>query len=87
MDTIQSERVDALPIEIVREVLWHFGDEPLGQKPGGFVELLLRLMSHADLDNFAKLAREFPDYATAFHAIARTPDGLEWLRDRAKAGF
>jgi hypothetical protein len=75
----------ALTLPVVRHVLWHFGDQGLGQQPGHFVSRLLTLAASADPDNLDKLRNEWPEYITAFEAVRDTPWGLDWLRGIAKA--
>lgn len=75
----------ALPIDVVRHVLWHFGDTNLGMEPGHFVSRLLVLASSADPENLAKLAAQWPEYIEAWLAVSRKPWGLDWLRGIAKA--
>jgi hypothetical protein len=80
-------QVEAMPIEVVRHVLWHFGDVVLGEEPGGFVSALLTTMGRADKANFQKLAVVFEHYANGHAAVARTSGGLDLLRSRAKAAI
>jgi hypothetical protein len=75
----------ALSLTVVRHVLWHFGDEVLGQQPGHFVSRLLTLAASADSDNLDRLRNEWPEYIAAFEAVRDTPWGLDWLRGIAKA--
>jgi hypothetical protein len=52
-----AAQVEAMPIEVVRHVLWHFGDVVLGEEPGGFVSALLTTMGRADKANFQEAGR------------------------------
>lgn len=83
--SVIEARVDEMPIEVVRQVLWHFGEVVLGEEPGGFFSALLVAMGRADAENFLKLSLVFEHYTNGFSAVARTDFGLELLRDRAKA--
>lgn len=83
MDKQYLSRPDAVRVqlsdEVMRHVLWHFGDRRVGVQPGGFIVKLLSAMGAADSLNRAKLAEGFPDYVTAFELVALQPWGLEYL--------
>lgn len=74
-----------LPLDVVQHTLWHFGDTNLGIQPGHFVERLLILASAADPENLERLRVGWPEYVTAWEAVARKPWGLDWLRGIVKA--
>lgn len=83
MESTQLEaaaQVVELPLEVVRHVLWHLGDQNLGEQPGSFVELLLRTIEHADAGNRLKLSLVFEGYVNAVRAAQQV--GIEALRDR-----
>lgn len=85
-ETTQLEMVAQVaetPIDVVREVLWHLGDQNLGQQPGSFVEALLRAVDRADAVNRLKLALVYEPYVNALHAAREVT--IEVLRDRVKA--
>lgn len=79
-----SENKPTVSLEVARHVLWHFGDEELGVRPGSFVERLLATCSAADLGNLARLESAFPELVYAWRCVAREPWGLEWLRSKVK---
>lgn len=73
-----GERVSALPINVVREVIFHFGDTVYGQQPSGFTELMIRAILHADKENRRKLGNEFPELV---EAVALAGTGPSWAQD------
>lgn len=71
-----------IPAETANHVLWHFGHG--GYQPGTFTEKLLAALCAADMDNKAKLADAYPDYAAAVIAIEYDPDGVTNLQRIAR---
>lgn len=68
--------------EIANHVLNFFrGGE--GYPPGSFVSDLLTALSHADLENKARLAAGYPDYVEFFRLAQEKPGGLEEVRQIA----
>lgn len=75
----------AVPLEVARAVLWHFGDTNLGVEPGGFFSALIVAISRADQGNRDKLRASFPRHVIAVVAVQSEPWGLDWLRGLVKA--
>jgi hypothetical protein len=80
----RRERADALRLRAVQHVLWFRGDRAYGVQPGGFITRLLAAFSHADSDNFRRLASVYPDYADAW--VVSFND-IDVLRTEAKAAL
>ncbi len=88
MESIESieataAKVEALPIEVVKHVLWHAGEINLGEDGGLFVATLLTLIGRADEENRLKLSLVFEDYVNAWRA-SRDLWSHELLRQRVK---
>lgn len=79
---VVAEAAEA-PIDVVREVLWHLGDQNLGQQPGSFVTALLQAADRADGWNRLKLTLGFPDYMYVLRAAREV--SIDVLRDLVKA--
>lgn len=89
MESIESieataAQVKALPIEVVRNVLWHAGDYNLGELGEPKVQRLLMLLEKADAEWVTKLSLVFEDYVNAWKA-SRDLWSHELLRQRVKA--
>jgi len=48
--------------------------------PNEFQRHLIRAIAHADHDNKARLAEQFPDYVAAVFAVQLDPDGIDRLK-------
>jgi hypothetical protein len=79
-----STNSPTIPAETARHVLWHFGADG-GWQPGSFTQRLLDAFAAADMENTAKLAGAYPDYAAAFMAAQLDPDGIANLQRIAGA--
>lgn len=75
----------AVPLEVARAVLWHYGDTNLGIEPGGFFSALILAISRADPENRDRLRASFPQHVIAVEAVKTQPWGLDWLRGLVKA--
>jgi hypothetical protein len=71
-----------IPAETANHVLFHFGRG--GYEAGNFTQLLIAAICAADLDNKAKLAHVYPDYAHAVLAMQYDPDGAAYLQAQAQ---
>lgn len=76
-----------LPLDVVRHVLWHFGDSVYGVEPGMFRQRLMLTVSSADKENRALLAKGFPEIVGAMNLAQLTEGGFEELRSIAKAAL
>lgn len=76
-----------LPLDVVRHVLWHFGDSVYGVEPGMFRQRLMLTVSSADKENRALLAKGFPEIVAAMNLAQWTEGGFEDLRSIAKAAL
>ncbi|MFE2497152.1 hypothetical protein [Streptomyces scopuliridis] len=72
-----------IPAETANHVLAHFGRG--GYQAGTFTQHLIAALCAADMDNKAKLATAYPDYAAAVIAMEYDPDGAAHLQ-RIAAG-
>ncbi len=79
-----AAQAEALPIEVVRHVLWHSGDIVLGEDGGHFVGALLTTIGRADQEGRLKLSLVFPEYVAGYMA-ARHDKTHDLLRERVKA--
>jgi hypothetical protein len=66
--------------EVIRHVLWYFGDER-GWEPGGFTRLILAAMQKADPGNFLRLSVAFPQEAKAMRIVLGSSDGINELAE------
>lgn len=71
-----------IPAETANHVLWHYGHG--GYQAGTFTQHLISALATADMDNKAKLANAYPDYAAAVIAIEYDPDGVTNLQRIAR---
>ena len=76
-----------LPFDVVRHVLWHFGDSVYGLEPGKFAKRLMMTISSADQQNLALLAKGFPEIVAAMNLAQHVEGGFEELRSIAKAAL
>ena len=60
-----TRRTESFTVTEAEYVLWHWG-LPGGVPPGGFMEALLNAWGRADNENWARLAKGFPELAAAF---------------------
>lgn len=82
---MESKKAEpAVSVQVAKHVLWFFGDDLLGEEPGGFMRRLIDTIAHADTDNRKRLAEGFPQYVLAVNAGQREAWGIEWLRDIVK---
>lgn len=81
-----TAQVEALPIEVVRHVLWHVGDVVLGANGGHFVAALLTTIGRADKEDRLKLSLVFPEYVSGFVG-ARREATHDLMRIRVKEAF
>jgi hypothetical protein len=75
-----------VPLSVVREVLWYYGDTDLGIEPDRFTVRLILLLEAADVAQLAKLAELYPELVAAFTA-GHEAWGIEWMRNKAKAAL
>lgn len=66
--------------QVIRHVLYYFGDEK-GWEPGGFTLLILRAMQKADPLNFLRLSVAFPEEAKAMRLVLGSTEGIKELAD------
>lgn len=78
-----TAQVEALPLDVVRHVLFKAGDTSLGCDGGHFVTALLATIDRADSRNRHKLAVVFPEYVAGWLA-AKDEGGHDLLRRRAR---
>lgn len=76
-----------LPLDVVRHVLWQFGDSVYGVEPGTFTQRLMLTISSADKGNRERLAKGFPELVAAMNLVQYTEGGFEELRSIAKAAL
>lgn len=74
-----------IPLDVVRHVLWFFGDAIYGQEPGRFTNQLMLTVSAADQGNREALAKAFPEVVGAMNLAQHSPGGFDELRAIAKA--
>lgn len=79
----RPETGQRLPEQVVRHVLWHYGDYELGVQPGSFTGHLMRAIGAADAVNRGLLQAGFPNYVEGLR-LANVAGGYEHLRALAK---
>lgn len=72
--------MDKLTNEVIRHVLWYFGDHEYGWEAGRFTYHLMCCFQRADPDNYLHLSVGFPAYAEAMRVAMREEGGMETLR-------
>lgn len=73
------------PLDVVRQVLWFFGDSSNGMQPGDFRNRLMLAVSGADQENREKLRQAFPELVGAMNEVQYEVGGLERLIAVSKA--
>lgn len=63
-------------------VLYFFREE--GWQSGNFTTNLIRAIAAADSNNFQKMLRAFPNYASAVWLAQNDEDGIDFLRSFAQ---
>jgi len=71
-----------IPAETASHVLHHFRQG--GYEGSTFAQLLIATIVAADLDDKAKLAHVYPEYAHAILAAQYDPDGFTYLKEQAE---
>ena len=74
-----------IPLDVVRHVLWFFGDAVYGREPGMFTSRLMLTVSAADQENRELLAKVFPEIVGAMNLAQYDSEGIDELRAIAKA--
>lgn len=74
-----------IPLDVVRHVLWFFGDAIYGQEPGTFRQRLMLTVSAADQENREQLRKAFPELVGAMNLAQHQEGGFDELRAIAKA--
>lgn len=77
--------VNDWPVDVVRAVLWFFGDPVNGVQPGDFRNRLMLAVSGADRENRARLRIAFPELVGAMDEVQYEVGGLERLIAVSKA--
>lgn len=71
--------MEKLGQDVIRHVLWYFGDYKNGWEPGSFARHLLGAFQCADPQNTLRLEVGFPDYAWAMRTAMRDEHGMGLL--------
>lgn len=74
-----------IPLDVVRHVLWFFGDAIYGIEPGMFRQRLMLAVSGADQENREQLRKAFPELVGAMNLAQHQSEGIDQLRAIAKA--
>lgn len=80
-----AQAVTDWPLDVVRAVLWFFGDRVNGVQPGDFRQRLMLAVSGADSENRARLRLAFPELVGAMDEVQYEVGGLERLIAVSKA--